>query len=173
VNNAGVCPQNNIFNMDEDIYNTVMNINYKAPLFLCKAITDVFIEKKIKGSIVNIGSVNAHCGQDELLVYSCSKGALMTMSKNLGNALGGYGIRVNQINIGWTYTQREHNMRLGNGNPPDWYKNIPSSLAPRGSILTPREIAKHVAFWASDISAPATGSVYELEQYPIERIQLI
>lgn len=174
INSAGVFPRNNIFEMDEAFYDHVMNINYKAPLFLCKAVTDVFIKQKIKGTIVNIGSINAYCGQDDLLVYSSSKGALMTMSRNLGDFLAPYGIRVNQVNIGWTHTDKEHEIRLGEGNPEDWFDHIPKALAPRGTILSPKEVAQHVAFWASEYSAPVSGSVCEVEQYPvIGRIKLI
>jgi len=174
INNAGVFPRNNIFEMDEAFYDHIMNINYKAPLFLCKAVTDAFIKQNIKGTIVNIGSINAYSGQDDLLIYSSSKGALMTMSRNLGDFLGRYGIRVNQVNIGWTHTDKEHEIRLGEGNDEDWFEHIPKEVAPRGRILAPHEVAQHVAFWASDYSAPVSGSVCEVEQYPvIGRIKLI
>lgn len=174
INNAGVFPRNNIFEMDEKFYDFVMNINYKAPLFLCKAVTKAFMDQDIEGTIVNIGSINAYSGQDDLLVYSSSKGALMTMTRNLGDFLGEYNIRVNQVNVGWTHTEKEHQVRLGEGNPENWHENIPKALAPRGKILSPKEVAQHVVFWASDYSAPVSGSVTEVEQYPIiGRIKLI
>ena len=167
VNNAGVFPRNTIDDIDEETYEYIMNVNYKAPLFLCKEVVKVFREQNIKGSIVNIGSINAYCGQDNLLVYSSSKGALMTMTRNMADYLGPYSIRINQINVGWTHTDKEHETQLGEGNSEDWYKNINKVFAPRGTILAPQEIAKHVAFWASDYSIPVSGSVYEVEQYPV------
>ena len=167
VNNAGVFPRNNIFEMDEEFYDYVMNINYKAPLFLCQAVVKEFQKQKIKGSIVNVGSLNAYCGATDLLVYSSSKGALMTMTKNLADFLGEYSIRVNQLNVGWTHTDKEHEVQQAEGNPEDWHKRIPKVMAPRGTILAPDEIAKHVAFWLSDYSIPVTGAVYEVEQYPV------
>jgi len=167
VNNAGVFPRNNIENIDEETYEYIMNVNFKAPLFLCKEVVKVFKEQNIKGSIVNVGSINAYCGQDDLLVYSASKGALMTMTRNLADYLGSNSIRVNQINVGWTHTDKEHQTQLGEGNGEDWYKNINKAFAPRGTILAPEEIAKHVVFWISDYSIPVSGSIYEVEQYPI------
>lgn len=167
VNNAGVFPRNNIENIDEDTYNYIFNVNFKAPLFLCKEVVKSFKKFNIKGSIVNIGSINAYCGQDDLLVYSASKGALMTMTRNLADYLGTSEIRVNQLNVGWTHTKKENTTQLKEGNSEDWYKNINKAFAPRGTILAPEEIAKHVVFWLSDYSIPVSGSIYEIEQYPI------
>ncbi len=167
VNNAGVFPRNNIENIDEETYEYIMNVNFKAPLFLSKAVVKVFKEQNIKGSIVNVGSINAYCGQDDLLVYSASKGALMTMTRNMADYLGTSSIRINQINVGWTHTDKEHQTQLNEGNGEDWYKNINRAFAPRGTILAPNEIARHVVFWISDYSIPVSGSIYEVEQYPI------
>jgi NAD(P)-dependent dehydrogenase (short-subunit alcohol dehydrogenase family) len=167
VNNAGVFPRNTILDIDYESYDYIMNVNYKAPLFLCQAVIKHFIKNNIKGSIVNMGSINSYCGQDNLLVYSSSKGALMTMTRNLADYLGSYEIRVNQINVGWTHTQKENETQLGEGNSKDWYKNVHKAFAPRGTILAPQEIAKHAIFWLSDYSIPANGSIYEVEQYPV------
>jgi len=167
VNNAGVFPRNNVLSIDEETYDYIMNVNYKAPLFLCQSVVKSFLENSIKGSIVNVGSINAYCGQDDLLVYSSSKGALMTMTRNMADYLGEHQIRINQINVGWTHTQKEHETQIKEGNGENWHKNINKAFAPRGTILAPDEIAKHVAFWLSDYSIPVSGSIYEVEQYPI------
>ncbi len=167
VNNAGVFPRNDIKTIKEDDYEYIMNVNFKAPLFLCQGVVNHFLEKKIKGSIVNVGSINAYCGQSDLLVYSASKGALMTMTRNLADSLGMHSIRVNQVNVGWVHTEKENETQINEGNSKDWYKNVNVAFAPRGTILAPEEIAKHIIFWLSDYSIPASGSVYEVEQYPI------
>ncbi len=167
VNNAGVFPRNNILNINEEDYEYIMNVNYKAPLFLCQAVVKTFIKNKIKGSIVNVGSINAYCGQDDLLVYSSSKGALMTMTRNMADFLGPYEIRINQVNVGWTHTQKEHETQIKEGNSDNWHENINKAFAPRGTILAPNEIANHIVFWISDHSIPVSGSIYEVEQYPI------
>jgi len=167
VNNAGVFPRNNVENIDEDGYDYIFNVNFKAPLFLCKEVIKHFKKFNTKGSIVNIGSINAYCGQDNLLVYSASKGALMTMTRNLADYLSTLQIRVNQLNVGWTHTEKENITQINEGKGEDWYKNINKVFAPRGTILAPQEIAKHVVFWLSDNSVPVSGCVYEIEQYPI------
>lgn len=167
VNNAGVFPRNNVLSIDEETYEYIMNVNFKAPLFLCQSVIKTFLANNIKGSIVNVGSINAYCGQDDLLVYSASKGALMTMTRNMADYLGEHSIRINQINVGWTHTQKEHETQIKEGNGENWHQNINKAFAPRGTILAPEEIAKHIAFWLSDYSIPVSGSIYEVEQYPI------
>jgi NAD(P)-dependent dehydrogenase (short-subunit alcohol dehydrogenase family) len=70
------------------------------------------------GSIVNILSMNAHCGTPDLAVYSATKGALLTLTKNAANAHLAARIRVNGINLGWTDTETErhlHAVTLGRG----------------------------------------------------------
>lgn len=167
VNNAGIFPRSTIETADDAHFDRVFHINTRAPLMLAKAVVADCRARGAAGSIVNIGSINAWCGGPDLLIYSMSKGALMTMTRNLGDALAEEGIRVNQLNVGWTLTDGEKAMQKSLGEPDDWYLKIPKAAAPRGELLKPEEIARHVVFWLSEASAPVTGSVYEIEQYPV------
>lgn len=167
VNNAGIFPRSNIDSSHSHLFDDIMTINLKAPLMLCREAVRIFRQQKSAGSIVNIGSINAYCGQPDLLVYSISKGGLMTLTRNLADALGTENIRVNQLNVGWTPTESEDRLKQREGFPKDWQSMIPPMYAPRGCLLTPQEVAGHVMFWLSDESAPVSGVVYEVEQYPI------
>ncbi len=167
INNAGIYPRNNLENLDETLFEQVVAVNMKAPLFLCQHAVDAFKRQEGGGAILNIGSINAHCGERVLLVYSMTKGALMTMTRNLADALGTEKIRVNQLNVGWTLTENEIFTKMTGGFPDDWEKKLPYTYAPTGKLLRPDEIAAHAVFWISDQSAPANGVVYELEQYPV------
>ncbi len=167
MNNAGIYPRNNIDQVDEVLFNRVININLKAPLFLAKHAVEAFRKQKTGGSILNIGSINAYCGQTDLLIYSMAKGALMTMTRNLGDALGRENIRVNQLNLGWTVTETELKIRKKEGLPDDLEKLIPATYIPSGKLLRPEDIAPHAVFWISEQSAPANAVVYEVEQYPV------
>ncbi len=166
INNAGIYPRNNIDDLTEALFDRVMTVNLKVPMFMIQEAVQHF-RKQGGGTVVNIGSINAHCGQTDILVYSASKGALMTMTRNLGDALGAENIRVNQLNVGWTVTENEHFLKLEEGYPEGWQSHVPKLYAPSGRLLQPDDIAKHAVFWASDLSAPANGQVYELEQYPM------
>lgn len=167
VNNAGIFPRSTIESADDAHFDRVFHINTRAPLMITRQVVAHLRKRQAAGSIVNIGSINAWCGGNELLIYSMSKGALMTMTRNLGDALAEEGIRVNQLNVGWTLTDGEKVMQKQLGAPDDWHQKISRAAAPRGALLAPEEIARHVIFWLSDASAPVTGSVYEIEQYPV------
>lgn len=167
VNNAGIFPRSTIDTNIPEQFDKVFHINTRAPLLLSQAMVRDCRRRKVAGSIVNIGSINAYCGADMILIYSMSKGALMTMTRNLGDTLGEELIRVNQLNVGWTLTEGEIAKQKQVGSPDDWHLNIDKAAAPRGSLLTPDEIAPHAVFWLSDASAPVSGSVYEIEQYPV------
>lgn len=167
VNNAGIFPRTTLENVTVENFDRIFAINARAPLLLCQAAVKVFRDQGSRGAIVNIGSINAHCGQTDLVAYSMSKGALQTMTRNLGDSLGPEGIRVNQLNVGWTLTQTEHKTQLAEGRSEDWMDHINPVFAPTGTILRPEQIAPHVLFWLSDQSWPVNGQVYEVEQYPL------
>ncbi|WP_419901927.1 SDR family NAD(P)-dependent oxidoreductase [Kiloniella sp.] len=166
VNNAGISPRHNIDNATASDFDYVMSINLRAPMLMVQAAMDSFREQG-SGSVVNIGSINAHCGQPDLLIYSTSKGGLQTLTRNLGDALGPEKIRVNQLNVGWTLTENEHNLQLAEGNPEDWLDHLSPISAPSGTILRPEQVANHVVFWLSDKSVPVSGTILEVEQYPL------
>ena len=167
VNNAGIFPRGDLDGTDVAFFDRIQAVNARAPLFATKRAVQAFRAQKSGGSIVNIGSVNAYVGQPDLLAYSMSKGALMTMTRNLGDALAPERIRVNQLNVGWTLTDTEIETQRRQGRPDDWPQAIPALWAPTGGILSPEMVAQHVIFWLSDMSAPVTGQVYEVEQYPV------
>jgi len=167
VNNAGVSPRADISAATPDLFDSAFALNARAPMLLAQAATARFRAQDSGGSIVNIGSINAWCGAPNLLVYAMAKGALMTMTRNLGDALGPERIRVNQLNVGWTWTENEHRLQLEEGQGEDWLSRVPAAFAPSGSILSAEEVARHAVFWLSPDSAPVTGQVYEVEQYPM------
>jgi len=167
VNNAAVMTRNTLEDLTVEAFDRIMAINARAPLLMCQQVINQFRAQGQGGTIVNVGSINAYCGQDNILVYSMSKGAMQTMTRNLGDALGSENIRVNQLNVGWTHTENEHNIQVSEGRPENWLELVPEVFSPSGSILKPEHIAPHVIFWLSDKSSPINGQVYEVEQYPV------
>jgi len=165
VNNAAMTTRSNLETTDPALFDRLMRVNVRAPLFLTKAALPWF-KKQGGGYVLNIGSVNAHCGEPNLLVYSMTKGALMTMTRNLADALATEHIRVNQLNVGWTLTENERRVKEQEGMGADWESRLPKLFAPSGRIFRPHEIAAHAVFWLSDAGGPVTGTVYEIEQHP-------
>ena len=165
VNNAAFIVRSTLETTDADLFDMVMAVNVRAPLLLMK--TAVPHLKMSQGSVVNIGSVNAYTGEPKLLAYSISKGGLMVLSRNLANVLAVDKVRVNHLNVGWVLTPNEYEIKRGEGLPEGWPEMPDIHNRPSGRMTQPEEIAAHVAFWLSDDSRPISGSVLELEQYPI------
>lgn len=167
VNNAAMLDRDTIDSLDIGLFDDIIAVNLRAPLLLIKAALPHMERQETGGSVVNIGSVNAWCGATKILSYSVSKGGLMTATRNLGDALSSRRVRVNQLNVGWTASENEHRIQLAEGQPADWRSRLNALQAPSGDILKPQEVARHAIFWLSPESAPITGQVVDVEQYPI------
>ncbi|HAL70171.1 MAG TPA: short-chain dehydrogenase [Verrucomicrobiales bacterium] len=165
VNNAAMVSQGNIHTTDAAFFMKMMSVNALAPFLLTQAALPALT--KTGGSVLNIGSVNAYSGEPNLLPYSISKGALMTLTRNLGDTLmRENGVRVNQINPGWVLTENEAKRKREHGLREDWYTDLPKVYAPAGRILWPEEIAAAAIYWLADESGPISGQVMDLEQHP-------
>jgi len=164
VNNAGIFPRQTLQETTPAFFDRMFAINARSPLMVAQRAAEAFKAQGQGGSIVNIGSVNAYGGAPNLVAYSMSKGALMTMTRSLANALVEDLIRVNLLNLGWILTETEKVIQRQEGRPDDWYLTLPKSVIPTGALLSPELVAKHVLFWLSEASAPVTGQVYEITQ---------
>jgi len=165
VNNAALVISSNIHTTDLAFIRNVLEVNTIAPFALIKAALPLLTANH--GCVLNIGSVNAYSGEPNLLPYSISKGALMTMTRNLGDTLHREnGVRVNQINPGWVLTETETRRKRDQGLADDWYTKVPAVYAPAGRILWPTEIAAAAIYWLADESGPISGQVVDLEQHP-------
>ena len=165
VNNAGINTRGTVEETSAETWDDVFAINVRGP-FLCMQQAVKHMKAERRGSIVNVGSVNAYIGQPNLAAYSASKGALMTLTKNSASYLSRYRIRVNQINPGWTLTPSEHEVKLTEGKGEGWLEAAVRTR-PFGRLLAPRDIALAAVYLASDESECVTGSVLDLEQYPV------
>lgn len=166
VNCAAVMTRCNLDNSTPELFEKMVGINLRAPLFMCQAVLPQF-RKQGRGVVLNIGSINAYCGQHDLLIYSIAKGGMMTMTRNLADSHKHEHIRFNQINVGWTLTENERKVQLAQGQTEGWEKRLPPELAPSGRLFAPEEIAAHAAFWLSDEAGPVSGSIFEVEQFPM------
>jgi NAD(P)-dependent dehydrogenase (short-subunit alcohol dehydrogenase family) len=165
VNNAAIIAQGNIQTTDAAFFHKMLAVNTVIPFLLIQAALPHL--SKAHGAVLNIGSVNAYSGEPNLLPYSVSKGALTTLTRNLGDTLHRLnGVRVNQINPGWVLTENEAQRKKDHGLKADWYADLPRVYAPAGRLITPDEIAAAAIYWLADEAGPISGSVVELEQHP-------
>ncbi|MGX7873749.1 SDR family oxidoreductase [Mesorhizobium sp. ORM6] len=164
VNAAGLTDRASFLDADLDDWASLFAVNARAPFFLMQAAIADMRKRGEPGAIVNVLSINAHCGTPELAVYSATKGALSTLTKNAANAHRFDRIRVNGINVGWTDTPAERIMQaetLGHG--PGWL-DAANAAQPFGRLLEPDDIANLAVFLLSDAAGPMTGAVIDQEQ---------
>ncbi len=164
VNAAGLTDRASFLDATPDHWTRLFAVNARAPFFLMQAAIRAMRAEGRGGAIVNIVSINAHCGTPELAVYSATKAALALLTRNAAHAHRFDRIRVNGINMGWTLTPAEAVMQaetLGHG--PGWIEDA-GRAAPFGRLFAPEEVANLAVFLLSDAAGPMTGALIDQEQ---------
>lgn len=164
VNSAGLTDRASVVDGTPEMWDRLFTVNAKAPFFFMQAAVRDMLRRKGPGAIVNILSMNAYCGSPELAIYSATKGALSTLTRNVANAHLPDRIRANGIMMGWAATPGENQMQgiiLGKGG--DWEAQAAAGM-PLGRMLTDDEVAQLAVFMLSDSSGLMTGTLVDLEQ---------
>ena len=151
VNNAGVYSVQTIEEVSAEELHRQFDINVLGTLFMIKEAVKHFGDAG--GSIVNIGSVNSVAAQAGMSVYSATKGAIDTITRSLAAELAPRGIRVNTLAPGATETEGIRATGVM-GTPFEQYV---IDRTPMGRFGQPEEVARVVAFLASDDAAWVTG----------------
>ena len=164
VNAAGVSDRGTIWDTSPELWDWIMAINVRAPFLLIQETIKIMRREGVEGSIVNIGSVSAYGSVPFLTPYATSKGALLTLTKNVAYAIMRQRIRINMLNIGWMDTPGENVIQHKyHDAEDDWLKNAEAGM-PFGRLLKTEEVARAVAFLASDESGMMTGSIVDFDQ---------
>jgi len=164
VNCAGLTDRGTVFDTTPELWDRMFAVNVRAPFFLMQAALMVMDRESIEGAMVNIISVNAHGGTSFLTPYSASKGALSTLTKNFAHSVSNRRIKVNGLNIGWVDTPGEHVTLKRFHNMPDTWLETAEKSRPWGRLMKPDEVARAVAYLASDESGLMTGSIIDFDQ---------
>jgi NAD(P)-dependent dehydrogenase (short-subunit alcohol dehydrogenase family) len=164
VNSAATSERGTILDSTPELFDRLFALNVRAPFFLMQGALRLMIEKKIPGSIVNIISMSSHGGQPFLCPYSTSKGALVTLTKNVAHSVLKHRVRVNGLNLGWMDTPGEDTIQKRFHNAAnDWLEKA-EETQPFGRLIKPVEAARAVAFLLSDRSGLMTGSIVDFDQ---------
>jgi NAD(P)-dependent dehydrogenase (short-subunit alcohol dehydrogenase family) len=166
VNNAAAITRSNLETTDSELFDRTVAVDLKAPFLLIQAALPYF-RRQGTGRVLNIGSMNGYCGERNQFIYSICKGGLMTLTRNLADAHGREGIRVNQLNVGWTLTPNEFALKMKEGLPQDWPTKVSKTYAPSGRILSPADVAWAAVYFLSDEAALINGAILDVEQYPL------
>ena len=164
VNVAAITDRGTILDTSPALFDRMFAINVRAPFFLIQEAARIMIREGIEGTVVNIISMSGHGGQPFIAAYSASKGALATMTRNAGYSLMRNRIRVNGLNIGWMDTPGEHSIQKNYHDAADDWLEKAEAKQPFGRLLKTREVARAIAFLASDESGMMTGSLVDFDQ---------
>ncbi len=164
VNCAALTERGTIWDTTPELFDRMFAINVRAPFFLMQEAIKLMERKGIAGSIVNISSVASYGSVPMLSPYAASKAALNIFTKNIAYSVMRRRIRVNTLSLGWMDTPAEDEIQKRYHNAgADWLQQA-EARQPFGRLLKPEEVARAIAFLASDESGLMTGSIVDFDQ---------
>lgn len=164
VNAAALGARGTLVDTSKELWDEMFNTNVRGPFFLMQAFVKHRLAQGGGGSIVNILSNCAHCGQSYLAPYSSSKGALATLTKNVANAYRQNRIHCNAILPGWMDTPGEDvTQRRYHGATDGWLERAEASQ-PMGQLAKPHQLAGLASYLLSTDAGVMTGALIDYDQ---------
>lgn len=151
VNNAGIAGQMLFQDITKEQWRRYMGVNLDGAFNCCQAVLPDMLHEK-SGCIVNISSIWGLRGASCEVAYSCTKAALVGLTRSLAMELAPSGIRVNCVCPGVIDTDMLSAL-------PDGTLGELAQQTPMGRLGTPEDVAGAVAYFASDGAAFVTGQV--------------
>ena len=154
--NAGVWAGAPIEEMDEALWDNVLEANLKGAWAVCRAAVPHMKQQRF-GRIVQISSTAGQRGEANYSNYAAAKGGQLALTKSLAVELAPYGITVNAVAPGWVETE----MIAGVASVAERRTEIERTI-PLGRIATPDDVAWPVLFLCSEWARHITGEVLTL-----------
>jgi len=161
VNNAGIYRKGDVLSFSEEDFSRVLSVNVKGVLF-CTRYAAFQMKRRNHGVIVNVASEAGIVGIKNQVVYNLSKAAVISITKSCAVDLAPYGIRVNCVCPGTTFTPLVEKALEKESNPAAVRQELESSR-PLNRLGNPSEIASAILFLASDTLSYATGAVLSVD----------
>jgi 3-oxoacyl-[acyl-carrier protein] reductase len=157
INNAGaLIKRENLENMEEALWDEVMDVNLKSIFLVSQAVIPVMKAKKY-GKIINLTSIAARVGGGVGAGhYSASKGGILTLSKNMAKELAPHGIIVNAISPGIIDTRFHERFTT-----PEIFNKFKESVVLKRAG-TAEEVAWPILFLCSEYAAYIVGETLEI-----------
>ena len=152
VNNAGIAMPGDFLDTTIEQFQRVIDVNLVGTFIALQRAARSMVVHKIKGSIINMSSINAVVAIPSIAAYCASKGGVMQLTKASALALAPHDIRVNAVGPGSIDTA----MMAGVNANPEAMKTV-MSRTPLQRVGSAREIGDVVAFLASDKASYITG----------------
>jgi 3-oxoacyl-[acyl-carrier protein] reductase len=154
VNNAAILETRPIGELDKEHFDRLLHTNALGVVLMTQEAAPHF--PATGGHVVNMASSLVFGPIATYAVYTASKAAVVSLTLSFSKELGPKGIRVNCVSPGITQTDMTKDL------PPDIFDHL-RSITPLGRLGTPEDVAKVVAFFASDDSGWVTGRTIETE----------
>ncbi len=158
VNNAGLETHAPFWDVTEEDYDKVLNVNLKGVFFASQEFVRHLRQKERPGKIVNISSVHEELPFPNFTAYCASKGGVKMMTRNLAVELGSLGINVNNIAPGAIETPINSKLLNDSAKLGALLSQIP--LRRLGQTA---DVASVAVFLASDDADYVTGSTYYVD----------
>ncbi|GIZ10445.1 SDR family NAD(P)-dependent oxidoreductase [Flavobacterium sp. UMI-01] len=158
INNAGSLVSRKMLNeLEAAFWHKVMDINLTSMMFVTRAAA-TFLTKNENSSIVNLASLAGRKGgHPGSLVYSTSKGAILTFTRALASELGPQGTRVNAVAPGLILGTSFHNTHTTKESAAATIEGIPIQRAGNAD-----DVARAVLFLASEYDGFITGATLDI-----------
>lgn len=154
VNNAGICPFRDFFDISVELWDQVHAVNLRGAFILTQAIAKRMIDSDCSdGCIISVSSISAWVGGAEQVHYCPTKAGLSSLMKSLAIVLGPHGIRCNAVLPGTIATDLNRDDLAKDGKLKYFEKRIPV-----GRVGEPQDIAGVVRFLASPDAAYINGA---------------
>lgn len=155
VNNAGITRDGLLMMMKETDFDDVINTNLKGAFLCMKAVARTMMKQRY-GRIVNLSSVVGLRGNAGQVNYAASKAGVIGMTKSLAKELASRGVTVNAVAPGCMETDMTAAM-------PEAAKTATLAAIPMGRMGAAEDVAKAVAFLASEEAGYITGQVVAVD----------
>jgi 3-oxoacyl-[acyl-carrier protein] reductase len=155
VANAGITRDTLLMRMTDEQFEEVVNTNLNGVFRVVRRASIGMIKKKF-GRVILIGSVVGLLGSAGQVNYSSTKSALVGMARSITRELGGRNITANVIAPGFIDT--DMTAALAEDQQAEYKKRIPA-----GRFASPEEVARVVAWMASDEAAYISGAVIPVD----------
>ena len=151
VNNAGITKDKLALQMKEEEFDAVLDTNLKGAFLCMKAVYRPMMKQRY-GRVVNLTSVVGLRGNPGQANYAASKAGLIGMSKSIAKELASRGVTVNLVAPGFIDTDMTAVL-------PDSAREALMKSIPMARLGQPEDVAKAVAFFASEEAGYITGQV--------------
>lgn len=155
INNAGVTRDAMLHKMTDEDWELVIDVHLKGTFLCTQAVGRHLRDRGEGGAIVNLSSIVAKAGNIGQLNYVAAKAGIVGMTKTSAKELARAGVRVNAVQPGFIDTAMTRKI-------PEHLREARIKEIPLGRAGTTEEIARVVAFLASDEAAYVTGIVIEV-----------